>query len=777
MNQTWRIGENGQRPEDRALLRGETHFFADRQPDECLVMAIVRSPVACGSVAPVDLKMVKATPGVALVIAPADLPNNGPLPAADLVDTSLPAFQPVLADGWVLYAGQPVLAIVAETPSAAARAARAVSLAVAPGPAVLSVGDALAEDAARLHATASNAVHVLEHRVGDPEAAFAEAAHVIEENVSFHRVCAAPMEPRGVEAHLDPESGILSVTATTQIPGIGREAVARLLELDVEQVRYERLPLGGGFGCKEAFYPEEVLAAFAALRLGRRVRWQESRAEHFVATSHGRQGEALLRMALDDAGIVTALALDSVSDIGAAYGFAGNSPGAALGAMVRGPYCIPNFAARTRSVVTNKTPLNVYRGAGHPQAVLAMERMMDRAAQLLGQDRVKIRRRNLIAAEAFPIDRGVSYPGAGRIVYDSGQFERCLDEALSAIGAAEFDVRRAGFEAENPALRLGFGLSIMVELTSTGPDESIELSVADDGTIVVETANVEIGQRTGSALAQILSDRLGIDPQGIEVRCGGSRIRRSGGGTYASRGAAVTGAAVADGAERLKQTAIALAAAHFGSDAEKLDWAEGGIVGLPGRNAPFSLGDLRALLPHGAPLRSTGSFEVPASTFASAAHAAIVSVDIETGVVGVLDYAVAHDCGRVLNPRGVEDQIVGGVMQGIGATLFEDLPYSDAGAPLVRGFMDYTLPVAADVPRFHLRHVETPSPVNPLGLKGAGEGGFTGAPAALVGAIEDALRDFRVFLHDDGPYTPSRVLALIRDASSVPLASNRKSLQ
>jgi len=763
MSAIWRIGETVPRREDPALLLGEGGFFTARPVDDALWMAVIRSTEAHARITRLDLAACLEVPGVALVLGPGDLPSNGPMPAIDLTESSLPAFLPVLADGIVRYVGQPVAVVIAGSMAVAREAARFARIDYAPLPVVGTTAAALAAKAPSLWPGIGNAVHTLEHAVGDPDRCFAAAALVLEERFGFHRVAAMPLEPRGAEASVDAETGVLTLVATTQIPGVVRENLARLLALDIERVTCERLPLGGGFGCKEAVYPEEVLVAAAARRLGRRIRWQESRAEHVTGSFQAREGEATLRMALDTDGMVTALTVDGVSDIGAGYGFAGNSPGAAMGAMVRGPYRVPNFAGRTRSVTTNKTPLNVYRGAGHPQAVFAMERLMDRAAAALGLDRAEIRRRNLIAADAFPVDRGVAYPGAGRIVYDSGDYERCLNETLAAIGYAGFAARKRAHEAANPAERLGIGLAMVVELTSTGPDETVEIAATVDGRFIIETAGVELGQRAGSALAQVLSDRLGISAALVEVRLGSSKIRRSGGGTYASRGAAVAGAAVADGAERLKRAAVERAAERFAVPPDSLRWEDGGVAGLRGRNAPIELADL---LEGGATLAVTGEFIVPASSFASACHAAVVAIDIETGVTTVLDYAVTHDCGQVLNPRGVDDQIMGGVMQGIGAVLFETLAYDDLGHPGVRGLMDYTLPVAANVPRFHLRHIETPSPLNPLGFKGAGEGGFTGVPAALVGAIEDALRDFGVSLTDDGPYTPSRVLGLINAAPS-----------
>ena len=761
-----RIGTSVPRRDDAALLRGEGRFISRLARRDDLRLLVIRSPLPHGVLNGVDLGAALATPGVLLGLTASDLARNGPLPAADLTGQSLPAHQTVLAADRVRYVGEPVAVLVGRDFAALRAAARLVRLDIAPLPPLADIGSALHPGAAPLRDGMANGVHRLSHDVGDVDQAFGAASLRLSGTFRFHRVAAMPLEPRGVRAWTDSGSGQLHVCATTQIPGAARDALAQLLGCDGSDIVYEPVALGGGFGCKEAFYPEEVLVAAAALRLGRAVRWQETRPEHFVGTVHGRDSRVDIRIALDAAGIVTALELDGQSDIGAGYSFASNSPGAAMGAMVRGPYRIPNHRATTLSVTTNKAPLNVYRGAGHPQAVFAMERMMDRAAAATGLDRLEIRRRNLIGRDGFPHDRGVSYPGAGRIVYDSGDFERCLDEAAEAIGYHGFAARRAAFEADHPHLRLGLGLAMLVELTSTGPDETVTLRADQSGRVVVETAAVEMGQRSAGALAQILSDLLALAPDRIEIRHG-RPISRSGGGSFASRGASVIGAAVADGATRLVGTALLRAARQFGIAEDRLSWRDGGVDGLPGRNAPLELGELVALIGE-TELSVTGEVAVPMSSFASACHAAVVSVDVETGVVAVLDYAVAHDCGRLLNPAGVDDQIVGGVMQGIGATLFEAIVYDAQAMPRTGSLMDYPLPVAANAPRFHLRHVETPSPVNPLGFKGAGEGGFVGVPAALAGAIEHALRQFAVRLDDDGPYTPSRVLGLLRNTSSQP---------
>ncbi|MFV0245730.1 MAG: xanthine dehydrogenase family protein molybdopterin-binding subunit, partial [Qingshengfaniella sp.] len=722
----------------------------------CRHMAVLRAPVAHARINALDTQAATRMEGVDLVLRAADLPATPPLPMIGAEEDQGPARQPVLARDRVLYAGQPVAAVVARTARIARAARDRIELRLTPLPVRLKAETA--RRAPPLHGDTAS-VFTLTQQAGDPDTAFAEAALVLDETFHFHRLSHNPMEPRG--ALCTGHRNGLRVAATSQVPGALCAAICGELGLPATHVTFEPLRLGGGFGCKEAVYPEEILTAVAAQRLACPVRWAETRAEHFQAAAHAREGQARVRMALRRDGTITALTVDGLSDIGAFFGFGGLLPGCAMVGMVRGPYRIPGFKGRTRAIPTNKSPLNVYRGAGHPQAVFAMERMMDKAARALGLDRIEIRRRNLIPADAFPCDRGTAYPGAGPIIYDSGNYPACLDQALEAIGAADFPARRASHEATHPHCRLGLGLGMMVELTATGPDETVELIADASGRVTLRTGCIEIGQRAGNLLTQILSDALDLPADRIRIDHG-CPVTGQGGGTYASRGAPVIGAAALDAATALKRAAIARHAAAQGLAPDQIRWTDGATQG-PEDTAPMDLGTLARLAgPDG--LNVTGVFHVPQSSFASACHAAVVSVDLETGVTEVLDYAVVHDCGVALNPRGVEDQIIGGVLQGLGATLFEDLPFDDQGRPVPTGFLDCPLPVASNIPRFHLRHVETPCPFNPTGAKGAGEGGFTGTPATLVSAIDDALSAFDLRLTDDGPYTPSRVLDLIQSS-------------
>jgi len=503
----------------------------------------------------------------------------------------------------------------------------------------------------------------------------------------------------------------------------------------------------------------------AALRFGVPVCWTEDRVEAFSAATHGREERITVRAALDADGIVTAVDADCLADIGGAYALLSNTPGAAV-ATLRGPYRIPNFRARARSITTNKTPLNVYRGAGYPQATLAMERIMDLAAARLGLDRAEIRRRNLLQPAEFPVDRGVAYPGCDEVVFDSGDFPAVLEATLEAIGYADFQSRR---DATAPGEALGIGLSFVVEITATGPAEPARLRLRPDGRLELLSGITPIGQGSETTLVQILADHLGLPEESIVFRGGDSDDAPDAPGTFASRGATMGGNAACAAGAAFTAKACALLAELRGVAVEHIVWERGQLCQRGALHEPVTLADLTRMAQSAgidaeSRLDAHAVFEDAGASYASACHAAVVAIDIATGIVRVLDYAVTHDCGRIANPLLVDGQIMGGVVQGLGTALYEELRYDDAGLPLCRGFGDYVLPTAATVPRFTLRHHETPSPLNPLGMKGAGESGCTGAGAAIVGGIADALAPFGIATPVRGAFSPALIRALLRQS-------------
>ncbi len=764
MNTAAPFGERARRREDGPLLTGKGVFLADLIRPGMAALRVVRSTRAHARITHIDFSAVANDPHCLGVLSAATLPEGmGRLPAIDLVEGSLPAHHDILAREVVRYVGEPVAAVIAADAYLAEDLAARVAVGYDSLPPVLNVGEGIRADAPLLYPQfASNVVHQTIQRVGDPEAAFARADLLIEETFHFQRVCASAMEPRGALATLEPGTGRSLVYSSTQIPQILRRELARLTGIPVERLRVIAPQVGGGFGVKEAVYAEEVLVLLALQRFGRPTYWLEDRQESFLASSQGREETLRVRAAVTAAGEVTAVDADCLADIGAAYLFLSNTPGAAV-ASLRGPYRIANFSSRARSVVTNKTPLNVYRGAGCPQTTLAMERMMDLAAQALGLDRAEIRRRNLIGPDAFPLDRGVSYPGCGRVIFDSGNFPALLESTLEAIDYHGFPARRAAAGERT----LGLGLSFVVEMSGGGGAEPAGIRVLPEGRLQLLSGITPIGQGSATTLAQILAGHLGLPLTAIEVLTADTDQSPDAPGTFASRGATLGGNAACLAGDLLIREARQLAATLYELPLEDIRWQNGELIGRAGVPEPLSLaGLITKAQEHGIDalrrLQVSGRYERDAVSWTSACHAAIVDLERDTGIIRVLDYAVTHDCGRIANPLLVDGQIMGGVLQGLGQCLFEAQRFDERGVPLTQGFMDYVLPTAATAPRFILRHIETPSPLNPLGMKGAGEAGCSGAVGAIANAIADALGPQVPFLNGSGPFTPECVLAMLR---------------
>jgi len=778
-----KFGQRMRRREDPAMLTGQGMYLAQLIKPGMAAMRVIRSPFAHARIKGIDFSHLRTDPACLGFLSAADLPAAlGTLPAMDLVGTSAPVHQRVLAQDTVRYAGEPVAVVLAHDEYIAEDLAERVVVDYEALPAVMNVHAGMAAHAPLLYPNhGSNVVHQTTQHVGDPDGAFAAAALIIEETFEFRRLMGSPLETRGAMADLEPGTARYVLHSSSQIPQVLRTEVARITGIALERLRVVSPRIGGGFGCKEAVYPEEILVLLALQKFGRPVYWIEDRAESFSATVHGREQTLRVRAALDANGIVTAVEADCLADIGAAYSLFTNTPSAAV-ATLRGPYRIPHFRSRARSVVTNKTPLNVYRGAGYPQATLAMERMMDIAAARLELDRAEIRRRNLLQPDAFPVDRGVAYPGCDTMVYDSGNFPALLDSTLEAIGYRDFVARRArsttqherSVEADENAaaadsVTLGLGLSFVVEMTAGGGVEPARVKLTADGRLQLLSGITAIGQGSETTMAQILSDHLGLPADMIEVLAGDTDDSPDAPGTFASRGATMGGNAACRAGDAFIRAARQLAAELRGLPVDDVTWKHGALE-LRGSDQPLTL----ASLLHEAGARGidatrrldvTARFDDSGAGYASACHAAIVSVDRATGVIRVLDYAVTHDCGRIANPLLVDGQIMGGVLQGLGGSLFEALEYSSAGLPLCKTYMDYVLPSAATAPRFILRHIETPSPLNPLGMKGAGEAGCSGAAAAIVNAIADALGPEVALPGGSGPFTPPLVLALLHDVS------------
>ena len=591
---------------------------------------------------------------------------------------------------------------------------------------------------------------------------------VVEGDFVYPRMTGVPIEARGVFAVVDPLSGVLSVWSSTQVPFAVRSAIARVLGLPEDRVRVRTPEVGGGFGVKGHAYPEDVLVPAVARALGRPVKWTETRSEHFLTAAGDRDQAHHARMAVRRDGTIVALETRFTRDHGA-YPTLGEAITLNTINHLPGPYRVPAYRATGDNVVTHKTFIAAYRGAGRPEAALVLDRLLDRAARGLGMDPAELRRRNMIRPDEMPYRSGLSYRDGVPIAYDPADYVSGFDRLLGRLDYAGWRKRQR--ERRGSDRPLGVGLSVYVEGTGLGPFEGADVRVDPGGTIFVRVGVAAQGQAHETTLAQICAERLGVPLAHVVVLGGDTELVGFGMGTIASRVAAVAGPAVAKSADEVARRAQLVAAEQLECAPEDVVLAEGraSVRGVPDRGLP--LGAVaraavrsRALASRGSPgLSACGFFYPDSVTWAFGAHGAAVEVDVEAGAVRLLAYAAVHDCGRPINPMVVEGQVHGGIAQGIGAGLQEELMYDDAGQLLTATLMDYALPRADQVPPLGVEHLEHASAVNALGIKGVGESGVIAPGAAIAGAVEDALAEYGVTV-DRIPLTPARVFELLRSA-------------
>lgn len=768
------VGQRVTRREDRRLLLGGGRYLDDIDLPGQAHLAVVRSSLAHGRIASIDIRAAAAAPGVLAVLTGEEIRDEvGPLPCIDLYPESHQALHRVLAVDKVRYVGEPLAIVVAEDPYLAEDAAELIDVTLEPLRAVVDLTDAVAEGSTLLYEEfGTNIANTIEHDVGDVDAAFAAADHVYRETFEIHRYGPVPMECRGALAHVEVGTGRITLYSSTQFPHLARQFLGGVLGIPESHIRVIAPDVGGGFGAKCEFYSEEVLVPLMAMRLGRPVKWVEDRREHLVSTTQAREQRHEMAAAVSADGTIEAVTVESWTSNGSAMFTLATTPASIFSGMLRGPYRIPNYRARSHSVLTNKTPLAVYRGAGHPQAAFCMERMVDIIATDLGMDRAELRRRNMLTSKELPSDRGTEIVLAGKVVYDTGDYPRCLDMALDML---DYE----GFAEEQRVAReqgrfLGLGMCSYVEETSTGPYESATVRVDGTGKVTVLSGAVPQGQGHVTTFAQLVADELEVDLEDVTVLQGDTDVIPDGVGTFASRSAAIGGAAARKGSEEVKRKAMIVASHLLEVDVDDLEWEAAGaqVIGSP--STRVELGQLAQAatawnaLPQGLDgfnLDSTYRHQAAGIAFANATHVAKVEVDPETGRVTILRYGVVHDCGTVINPLLVDGQVHGGVAQGIGGTLLEEFPYDETGQPLATTFLDYLLPLAEDMPHIETGHLESPTYLNPYGMKGAGEGGAVGSPGAIVNAIADALTPFGVHLTSDGPYSPGRIYQLLHSAT------------
>jgi len=767
------MGEGIKRSEDPRLLRGQGLFVDDVRHPEMLHATAVRSPHAHARIVRIDTSRAAALPGVELILTAHDLGElNGPLPVLIPHDDLLyPRTQSALAKEKVRHVGEAVAFIIATDRYVAEDAADLVEVQYQALPAVADLERAAA-GGARVHEEIPSNVggHYVRH-VGDYEAAKGRADLVLRERLRLDRGTASPMETRGVLAI--PEGENLTMYVSTQAPVALRASLAKWFGLPEMSLRLIAPDVGGGFGPKVMmFYPEEVLVPFAAMRLRRPVKWIEDRREHFFATTHEREQVHDVEVAVAADGTLLGLKTTLLHDSGAYTPYGIQVPIITV-TTLPGPYRLKNYSVDFKAVYTNKPAVTPYRGAGRPHGVFVMERMMDRIAEALHLDPLEVRRRNFIQPDEFPWDTGLIYQDWAPCKYDSGDYPEMARrlEALLDVPAT----RRMQAEARAQGRHVGVGMAFYVEGSGPGPYEGVRVRIEPSGKVQVATGVGTQGQGHFTSFAQVVADQLGVDMREIHVVTGDTAAMGWGIGTFASRAAVIVGNAAHMAAGAVAEKARTVAA-HFLECAPADIELVGGraqVRGAPGRGMTlgelaFKANPLRGTLQFGEPgLEATRFFSPQQSTFPSGAHAAVVEVDPQTGFMKILRYCVIHDCGRLINPLIVEGQVHGGVAQGIGGVFYEKLVFDENAQLLTTTFADYLLPTATDVPTIEVDHMETPSPLNPLGIKGAGEAGVIPCAAVFAAALEDALREYGVRI-TEMPLNPAKLKALIDGGGTWP---------
>ncbi|HEY1246742.1 MAG TPA: xanthine dehydrogenase family protein molybdopterin-binding subunit [Hyphomicrobiaceae bacterium] len=758
------IGAAVRRLEDPRLLRGQASFIDDLELPRQLHVMFVRSEYPHARVRTVRLAAARALEGIVAAVTASDLGPRTTIHAVVGHPALRPCGQPILADGVVRYVGEPIAAVLGETSAVAEDGAALVSVDYEPLQAVPSAEAALEPDAPRLHPHLDdNLAGTFEVRVGDPEAAFAAADRIVSGRFYVQRYTGMPLEPRGVAAVWDAGRERLTLWSSTQWPHTLREALAVLLKLPEQSIRVIAPDVGGGFGIKQDVYPEEVVVARLAQSTNRPVKWAESRREHLCTAVHAREQWHAIQLAVRSDGTILGMRADVLSDQGAYTRSLGILCPSLTAAGLPGPYRFHNYVCSVRVALTNKAPAAAYRGAGQPEAVFATERILDRLAQELGLDPAEVRRRNFIRPDEFPWDVGTE-SAQTPVIYDSGDYAAGLDRALEVSGYARLRKKQSA----DPGRWLGIGLAAYVMLTGLGPHESSSLRVDPSGRLSLVTGASPHGQGTATALAQIVAQALGVSPADVSVSHGDTDAIPFGVGTYASRNAVVAGNAAHAAALDVRARAVTLAAHLLEVEPGDLELVDGGVQVRGAPSTRLTLGQLAAAAAPGQPLppgmqpglEATHYFLAPRATFASGLHIAVVEIDRDTLAVKILEYAVVSDAGRLINPLIVEGQIVGGVAQGIGGALYEELSYDEQANLLAQSLLDYCMPSARQIPTIKIAHLFTPSPLNPLGVKGLGEGGAMAPPAAIANAVEDALRE-RGTRIDATPITPSRLRQLL----------------
>jgi aerobic carbon-monoxide dehydrogenase large subunit len=766
-NNKW-IGQSVERLEDPPLVRGRGRFAADISFPHQLHMRIVRANHAHGRIAAIDTSAARALPGVVAVWSAADIAG---IPPIDFREGRIPALepyrQPVLAIDEVRYVGEPVAAVFAEDPYVAEDAADLITLEIEELPILLA-----AEAEPREFSPGRNTeVAVIQQGYGDVDAVFRSTPMVVELELEIGRHSGVPLEARGAIGRYDASRDILELHGAAKVPHRNRDLLARMLDLTPSSIHVHESHVGGGFGIRGELYPEDVMVCVAAMRLGRPVKWIEDRREHLIAANHSRQQLHRIRAAIDGEGRILAIDDRYFHDQGAYVRTHAARVVHMTAGILPGPYRVPTYRAIGHFRLTNKTPAATYRAPGRYETTFVRERLVDAIATKLGIDPNDVRRRNAISADEMPYHRPLEALGE-EIEHDSGDYVGLLDKLLVALDwdklKAELACRRAAGEA------VGAGFAMFVEKSGLGPADGVRIEVDTSGAVELITGGASLGQGFETVMAQVCAEMLGVDYRRVRVTHGQTDRIAYGIGAHASRATVMTASATHNGALKLRAKALDVAAEMMQAPTEALDIIDGKVVRKDQPLGPsMSLGEIAN---HLAPTSKTlgdrepglsaeGWFRVEHQVYPYGLHFAVVKVDRETGGVQVESYAIAYDIGRAINPALVKGQIVGGFAQGLGGALMEEFTYNERGDPLATTFADYLMPTVRETPRVNviLREDYT-SPLNPLGIKGAGESGITGVGAAIASAIDDAIGITGAVTQL--PVSPQRLKRILNDRSN-----------
>jgi carbon-monoxide dehydrogenase large subunit len=750
------VGSPIERIEDLRFLRGRGQFVDDLDPENLLHAVILRSSIAHGVIRLIDTHAARARKGVRAVITAADI--GSPLPKIPLRQEPLPEFQrfeqTVIAYRKVRYVGEPIAVVIAESAELAEDALEAIKVDIEPLLPIVDPQAAREDHVLAFEEAGTNVAGTLTALKGDVEEPFSRAPYRRREHFKMQRYAAVPMEPRGLLAEWDAARGRLTLFGCAKVPFPNRRILAKQMGLEESAIRMVENDVGGGFGARGEFYPEDFLIPFAARLLGSPVKWIEDRREHLLATNHARDAACTLEIACERDGTILGLRGEAVTDVGAYLRTAGATASRNIAQVMSGPYRVPHLRVDVTLVVTNKTPSGTYRGPGRSEADFFRERLLDMAARDLGLDRVAFRRRNLIGDAEMPYPLPTVLRPKIETECDSGDYQATLDRCLTEIGWA--DKQRQNGKLIGGRYH-GTGVGCFIEGGASGPSESARLGIESDGLISVHVGSSALGQGLETVFAQIAADALEVPIERIAgVLHGSTDLVREGFGSYSSRSVVMGGSAIVAAAAKLREEIRGAAARHLGCTAADVSLIDGKATGPAGRSIGW--GDLAAA---GVGITAEATFSSPHRTYTYGAHAAHVAVDPKTGQIDVLDYVAVEDVGRIINPLTMHGQAIGAVVQGLGGALLEHLVYDENGQLVSGSLMDYLLPTAGDFPYVKAVTLELkPAPHNPLGAKGAGEGGIIPVGGVIANAVAAALQDFGVEPREL-PLSPPRVWGLI----------------